>query len=283
MRIRGVRAALWAMAFVVLAGCGTGATDPRTQGRDDTPPATNATMTVVTTGGFLPAYEAAGQPPELYLARGRVYAPGPVPAMYPGPALRPVLSAPVSGDTARTVVAALRRAGVGTRADWGLPSVTDVGTTRITLHDDNGDATASIYALSFTEQPPGDAVPADARAARQAVNAALEPLRNAAMTGKPYEPEAYLALAWRGSPGLPQDMPAPRKVSWPGPRLASGMPLNRVWRCVEVAGDDLTYALPAMRQATAITPWVDGGVTYTLRFQPLLPGQTGCAAATFPT
>jgi hypothetical protein len=47
-----------------------------------------------------------------------------------------------------------------------------------------------------------------------------------------------------------------------------------VARCGTVAGDDLKLLWPLLQQATGITGFSSGGVTWKLTPMPLLPGQS---------
>ena len=47
-------------------------------------------------------------------------------------------------------------------------------------------------------------------------------------------------------------------------------------RCATVEGDDWATLKPVVERADTETRWSSGGVEYTLRFRPLLPGESGC-------
>ncbi len=68
-------------------------------------------------------------------------------------------------------------------------------------------------------------------------------------------------------------------MAWPGPPLP-GEPIAPGVGCVVATGDQAAAVVEAATAATALTPWSDGGSTWSVTFRPLLPDETGCADLT---
>ena len=282
------RSLLGATAVAVLlavSACGgqEGISDPEPANSADTGPleADAVAIRVDYTGGFVPPSAIPGRLPVVTIyGDGRVITEGPVPAIYPGPALPNVQQRRIpTGDVALLVGRALD-AGVGSGADFGQPTVTDMPNTRFTVTTAEGVRQSSVYGLDMVEEGPNRALTDAQRAARDKLRALFDELQNPpTATG---EPEPYpvvtlaaLATEYRNSTDLPSPPPP---VAWPGPALPGTMlgPAKLIG-CVTVTGDEARPILATAATVNAATPWTSGGKTWWLTLRPLLPDESGCA------
>jgi hypothetical protein len=233
------------------------------------------------TGGFVPASAVPGRLPVVSVyGDGRVITEGPVPAIYPGPALPNLQQRRIpAGDVALLVRKALD-AGVGSGADFGLPTVTDMPNTRVTVATSEGVRQSQVYGLQMVEEGPNRVLTDAQRAARDKLRALVDELQNPpTATGEPepYPASALVALAteYRNQADLPSPPPA---VAWAGPALPGEMlgPGNMLG-CVTVTGDAAKTILATAAKANAATPWTSDGKTWRLLLRPLLPDESGCA------
>jgi len=233
------------------------------------------------TGGFVPASAIPGRLPVVSVyGDGRVITEGPVPAIYPGPAVPNVQQRRIpTGDVALLVRKALD-AGVGSGADFGQPTVTDMPNTRFTVTTAEGLRQSEVYGLEMVEEGPNRVLTDAQRAARKKLTALVDELQNpptATDEPEPYPVSALAALATEYQ--SPADLPSPpAAVAWPGPALP-GEPLRpgSMIGCVTVTGDAAKTILATAATANAATPWTSGGKTWRLQLRPLLPDESGCA------
>jgi hypothetical protein len=239
----------------------------------------NANDLVVRTesyGGFVPASFTIGRIPEVSVyADGRVITTGPVPAIYPGPALPNAQVVMISQAKLQELREKGQAAGVRNGTDFGRPNVADAPTTRVTL----GDQSVVVEALQQSQPDDPMLTPAQ-REARAKLTAYVKTLSDlpvsAGSASRPYAPEAVAVLArpWQ----KPTDGTQSPQKAWPGPALP-GTYVNPSFKvgCVVAAGADKDKVLAAAKDATAITPWTAGGDKYLITFRPLLPDEKGCA------
>ncbi|TQN41732.1 hypothetical protein FHU33_1110 [Blastococcus colisei] len=239
------------------------------------------------TGGFVtPMMLAARLPIVSVYADGRVITEGPVPAIYPGPALPNLQVAEIEPGQVTDVVDRALAAGVDETGDLGSPPIADVPSTRFTLVTASDTYVREVYALGASSDLPGPAGPPDTgitpeqAAAREELSDFLASVTDLGRATEAYEPEAVAAVVspWV-DPG--DDLPQP-ELPWPGPDLP-GEPVGGLGdvSCVTATGDRAQTLLAAARDANATTPWVtDDGRRWSVTFRPLLPGESGCADLT---
>jgi hypothetical protein len=291
------RSALLLGAALLAAGCATqpgAASDPSStssptspssspsSGQDapDLADAGGLVVQVAHVGGFVTPQSAATLLPLVSMyADGRVITEGPVAAIYPGPALPNLLVRQIDPAQVEEYAQRALDAGVGRDADYGMPAVADVPSTRITVVTADGTETTEVYALVDNLFPEGDD---GGLTDRQA--AARAPLRDlvdelvAAGTGgeQPYEPDAVAAVVGEY---LEQEVqPESEDVAWPGPPLP-GEPLDGGLglTCVTARGEAADAVVDAAAGANATTPWTDtDGNRWSLVLRPLLPHESGC-------
>ncbi|SDH15048.1 hypothetical protein [Klenkia brasiliensis] len=260
-------------SLLALAACGQqGTGGPAPQLPDD---GDALVLRVVETGGSGPGFDPAPLPFVTVHRDGRVLSLGPVAAIYPPFAWPNVQLHRVDDAVLAELVQAAQDAGVTGTADLGDPQIADARTTSITLVNDQGTTTRDVPALREGIGAPS--LTAEQTAARRALVALVDRLRDLATTGRPesYRPTAVAAVA---RPWTPVDGPLPEQpaVSWPGPALP-GEPIAPGVGCALATGEQAAALVRAATSASTLTPWTDGGRTWAVTFRPLLPHESGCA------
>ena len=233
------------------------------------------------TGGFMTPSVLVGRLPIVSVyADGRVITEGPVPAIYPGPALPNVQVGTIDQGAVQDLVDQAMAAGVAETSDLGSPPVADAPSTRFTLVTASDTYVREVYALAETPME-GSGLTPDQEAARTRLRDLLTTLTDpAGAESESYEPEAVAAVA---SPWIdPGDGLASPDAAWPGPALPgepTGGPPDVT--CVTATGDQARALLGAAGAANAATPWVTAdGTRWSVVFRPLLPDESGCADLT---
>lgn len=281
---RGIRRALRAVTTValgavlglVLAGCGgSGGSLTHPKGANE------AVLQITIGGGLVPVEHNLTLLPVFSLyGQGRVIVPGPVIAIYPGPALPNLQTAVLSEKAVQAILAAARNTRLfDPDFDYGQPPVADAATTSIVI--DAGGATnhSDIYALGMEE---GEGLSAEQQRARADIAkfvASLIDLTAFETSPLAWEPYQYTALAVYSTltdPNAPEPDVQPNRLTWPLDDLSSlGEPVSPAgFRRFVAAGQDLEALEPLLSQATQITLWESGGEEYHLFFRPLLPEET---------
>jgi hypothetical protein len=232
------------------------------------------------TGGFVtPSMTAARLPLVSVYADGRVITEGPVPAIYPGPALPNLQVAETDDAAVQELVDRALAAGVAETADLGMPPVADAPSTRFTLATAEGTHEREVYALFETLE--GSGLTPEQQESRRRLSDLSTSLTDAggARTTS-YRPEAVSAVV---TPWIdPEDGLVQPELPWPGPALPgepTGGPPDVT--CVTATGAEAQSLLAAAGAGNAATPWVAGqGARWSVTFRPLLPDETGCADLT---
>jgi hypothetical protein len=234
-------------------------------------------------GGFVPADRTVGTLPAISVyADGRVITEGPVPAIYPGPALPNLQVLKLSSYRVEQLLDEAATAGVRPGTDFGRPNVADAPTTRVTVKTAQG--TQSVAVVALNEAQANDPMLTDAQeAARATLAGFVKKLTDlsagdGASASKAYEPASVAVLARPWTKEQAGGEPAQAEVAWPGPALP-GDYLNPTFKigCVVVTGAGADQVLAAAKKANQLTPWTAGGEKYLITFRPLLPDETGCA------
>jgi hypothetical protein len=233
-------------------------------------------------GGFVPAVMISSRLPLVSVyGDGRVITEGPVPAIYPGPALPNVQQQRIAPEDVGALVRKMLDAGVASATDFGRPTVTDAATTRITVATGDEVKRLDVYALEIDEDG-SSGLTEGQLAARRKLTSVIAELQNPVAPVGQSELYAASALAAIASPypeQVPPDLPSPPPaVAWAGPALP-GEPIgpDNGLGCVTVTGDAAKTLLATAAKANAATPWTSGGKTWSLRLRPLLPDESGCA------
>ena len=244
-------------------------------------------------GGFVPVTAVLGEFPTFSLyGDGTVVTQGPVPEIFPGPALPNLRFTRLSEDGVQAVLQAARDAGLLERdRRFFNDRVADAPTTTVTVHADDRTVVTEAYALGIAEE---DKPAAEREALRKLArfvedlgdlpawlpaDAILEqdadyPIEHLQVVAQPVDPDA--------TPADPALVPDP--VAWPlaTPLAEIGEPF--AWpglapdaRCVALDGADAARLVEVLTQANALTPWDSEGTLYNLYPRPLLPDETACA------
>lgn len=239
---------------------------------------------VSTGGGLVPAeYNVTATPEFVLYGDGRVIVPGPVIAIYPGPALPNLQTAFLPEEAVQSILVAAREAGLfQTGVDYGQPGITDVGTTSFLIDAAGQTYQTHIYALGMETAAGGLTLEQQqARAAVQDFRNKLIDLTAFTTEQLQWAPFVYDRLAVYSRPAAPSggsdstDV-APNYLDWPLRDLGTtGEALPTGFRRQVVTGSDLAALQDEalLGQATQITLWRSAGKTYHLYFRPLLPDE----------
>ena len=290
-RLRGLWTAAAAVTLFLLSACAqqtaAGTPGPGPSPETSSAPATGGAddalvLRVSSAGGFVPPSAIVGRLPETSVyADGRVIFNGPVTRAFPGPALPNLQWGTISPATLQQLLDKAVAAGVRPGTDFGQPGVADAPTTEVTVVTAAGEQTVGAVALreAQPDDPQLTKAQQQARTKLRAFVDELGDLTTRLMTGEPqqYRPETIAGIV---QPYVePEDQPGrPRAVPWPGPALP-GEPMNPDLKlsCVAAAGEQADAVLAAAKDATAISPWVWAGKSWSVLLRPLLPDETGCA------
>jgi hypothetical protein len=112
-------------------------------------------------GGFLPVEAVFTMVPGFSLyGDGRVIFSGPIPEIFPGPALANLQQVQLSEEGVQQLLQAAREAGLTEDlADLGQPPVADASTTKFTLNVNGETHEIDAYALGYEPEFPGGATP----------------------------------------------------------------------------------------------------------------------------
>jgi len=290
MRLRP-SAVLASMVMVMVSACGGDGADVAAEPGVSPDPevavvSEGVVLRVEHVGGFLPpSLMAARLPIVSVYADGRVFSDGPVPAIYPGPALPNVQVRQIDQAGLATLAQRAVAAGVGSGFDLGEPPIADVPSTRVTLATQDGPLVTEAAALEVGNAVPGPALTEEQRAARSKLVQFLDALRDLDATLSPgtvgaieqYVPEslAVVSTPWVSAGDGLDTQP---DVAWPGPPLPGEalMPALQV-SCLTVTGEEARAVWAAAANANAATPWTSGGARWSLSFRPLLPDEASCS------
>jgi hypothetical protein len=278
---RAVSAAVLLTALLLTLGaCGSGSGGDSTQhptGKDQ------IVLQVSSGGGFVPiSYNLTTLPQFTLYGDGTVIVTGPVPEIYPGPAMPNLQTTRISEEAIQEILSAAKEAGLfANGVDYGMPGITDMPTTNILVNAEGKTYSSDIYALGM--EPGAGGLTMEQQQARAAISELVGKL--SVLTdyepGEPkWEPYASTALkvfsvavdpATQGPDGV-----QPNELVWPlGDLNTLGEPVEpEGYRAVVVKGDDLSTLQPLLAQATQITLWTSGDHKYNLFFRPLLPNET---------
>lgn len=218
---------------------------------------------------------------------GTVVTQGPIPAIYPGPALPNLRQSTITESGIQALLARADDAGLlDGDVTYADAPVADGPTTIFRVTAGGRTSTTSVYALGIGDPPPDASQ--EERDARQRLATFLNdatslldwlPASDVTLRDAEYEIER-LRLVTRPT-GAANATPEvqPGQTDWPlaTPLAVFGEPH---WlpetRCAVVDGSDLYMLLPALRQANSLTEWRSDGGTWALFPRPLLPHEGGC-------
>jgi hypothetical protein len=197
---------------------------------------------------------------------------GAVIAIYPGPAVLPLVAGQIDDDALRRIVSLAAEAGLlGDDPDLGSPPVADVPDTRITVVADGEAHTTVVAALGHDDPGPGVTdEQAEARARIDRFLAEVSDIVTAGESSDMVRPERYRVLPVVPAPDEAPDV-EPNRLDWPlDVELVEG-------ECTPVTGDDVAALESALERATEITLWADDdGTEWRLAIRPVLPHEPDC-------
>ena len=237
---------------------------------------------VESSGGFVPAEQTVGTLPTISVyADGRVITQGPVPKIYPGPALPNLQVLTISAGQIQQLIKEASDAGIRSGTDFGRPNVADAPTTLVTVKTAQGTQSVSVVALD--EAPADDPSLTDAQEAARATLAGYVKMLTSLAAGDgatdsvAYTPESLAVFARPWTKPTEND-PAQTTADWTGPALPGDyLNPNVKIGCVVVTGDDVRAVMTSAARANRLTPWNSEGAKYFVNFRPLLPDEKGCA------
>lgn len=296
---------------LALAGCQTGQADDGDAGAGDgdggdvsdggvgdggdlpeiTGDGSTLVLQVHSAGGFVPwGYDFASVPSLSVYADGTAIVHGPTTLEYPGKAL-PNLQVVHLPDGALTeLVAAAADADLLAPApDYGMPNVTDLPTTRVTIVVGGETFEHAAYALGAGPDENaagdegmfggGDSGLTDEQSAARVTLAQLvqrvNELVGATGAEGSYPVSALGVMAMPVDPAAQVDAAViePAVVPWP----VATVPLAGAGECAVVEGADAEALLATLADANQLTQFEQDGAVYQAWFRPLLPHETGCA------
>ena len=227
-------------------------------------------------GGLVPMEVAFTTMPSITIYDdGRTVTLGPVPEIYPGPAVPPLVSGELTADQLVELEAAAREAGLDEprdQQDFGSPSIADAPNTDITVVLDGEPIRTSVYALGL-DTPSDPGIDEEQAAQRKAVSEFVDVASKLAVegeTGEPFVVDRYRLQAAPYGAGGGDDGVEPNELAWPASvELVQG-------QCIAVTGDDAAALAEVLPDATALTRWMQDGKAWRLAIRPVLPHEPDC-------
>jgi hypothetical protein len=270
------------VALAACGGAGSGEPIEHPTGADE------LVLSIETGGGFVPVeVAAAGLPSFVLLGDGRAIVQGPVPAIFPGPALPNLQERRLTETGVQAILSRFVGSGLfeeSYQLTGAANVVADAPTTTFTLRAGGREATVSVYALGIIDaaSAPGiDERELEAHRSLGELSRSVTDLDSWLPDGswvddawRAHEPDA-LRVYVRPADAAPADENLiPGELEWPlevplaeFAMVDSGTGLA----CGVAAGDDARLLLEALRQANQLTRWLSEDEAYSLTVRPLLP------------
>jgi hypothetical protein len=245
---------------------------------------------VVVHGSDTAQQRLLGLPVASVFGDGRLIHPGPKTESNPGPALPALAVTPLDKAGVDALLSAAKDAGLlGADQEERYPLIEDPAITAFVIFAADRRHQTMVEALQEVQADDPRLSPnnLEQREAMKALIALMDDPRQSQslathITGddSAYEPTALrIIVAPAGTNPEPSPLP-PAVREWP---LSSGLAAfgqtlgdEPNVRCGTVEGDDFATLYPLVRESNQLTLWSSGGVSYALRFRPLLPGESGC-------
>ena len=264
---------------------------PASPAPSPSPSAATLLLKVTSEGGFInPSANLAALPIVEVYSDGRIFTPGALPTVSPGPLLPGVDVREVGPDGEAAIVAAIKGAGLDQPATTGQGIPGDAGSD-VFLATFEGQTTETRLAAGG---PPGPGRPGgpgadgsgdpERGAAFDLLNRLLDQTQTWGAASAPVTPYAPTAYQIYVAPGAPASDPstAQASVGWP---LSAGLDAFGIpavpdrgiagLRQGVAFGADAVTLRPILSAATLATGFISGGKTYTLYVRPLLPDDLG--------
>jgi hypothetical protein len=263
--IKHLAFAIGLTALVVSSPAALAATSKK-PAKTTTTPATVTILTVGRFGGFVPqGYDQRSNEEHIVRSDGQHYSPGPVPSIYPGPALSPVLVDQLTKPQLAELDRRAKAAGLDRPStDWGIPNTADVPNLVITYRG----RVHSIPSFGVGE----GSLSKQQRAARASVKTVLD-LLVVSPKATLYKPTAVVLTAQGVQPGdNDPSAPAPTVVDWPkgAPVLGNG------GSCQLIGGESGKVVAALLSAQNELTQYRSENFTYRVFARISVPGDRGC-------
>jgi hypothetical protein len=258
----------------LVAACGSDHDQPGSASDFTLPAGPNdVVLSIAYEGGFVPVDVYFTRLPSLLITGdGRVFTPGPITEIYPGPLVMPMMVGTITpAGLQRLMKAADDARLIGFVADYELPTgidIADAPDTVVTLSVNGKTYTHVAYALGIDDPT----TPARERLAKFVGSTGdLASLVGAENVGAAvaYSPESYRIRATVAEPDMASD-PRPTIVPWPA---STGVPLAGASMCATATAREAGDVLTAANQ---LTYFQEGDLVYQVAAVMQLPGDTGC-------
>lgn len=230
-------------------------------------------------GGFVPQGSDFRSPPLVAIyGDGTVITPAPTTAIFPGPAVAPLVVGTLAGTEVDRLAEGLVDAGLLDEpvADVGESLVADAATTTVRLVVDGQEQVVDLYALGLAgglgESLPG-VTPEQAQRRRRLATAVDEVTSAAVEVGqRAWVPDRYRILPLASGDGGGELVPGEQMWPLEGVKLVEGT-------CVAVSGPEAETLRPVLDQASEITRWTTAtGDVFQLAVRAVLPHEDDCPA-----
>lgn len=284
---RGAAAGSAVLLALALAGCASLASPAGTDalpGGDDGGASADGPEVLVRVshhGAFVPVGWDFSSVAELTVyADGLAVTTGPTTLEYPGHLLPNLVTHRLPDASLAAIADAAADAGLLDDApDYGMPAITDVGSTLVAITVDGTTYEHDAYALGMVQA--GDlgaesGLTPEHLAAREALDGFLTTVRSqvdAAEETGTYEPDRFAVMAAPAAGAgdvAGDDGVVPAEIAWP-----LDVPLEGA-DCVVVAGEDAATLAPVLAGARQGDRFTQAGTTYDVWVRVLLPGDGGC-------
>jgi len=232
------------------------------------PPKAKVFVRVDNVGGFLPLEYIYTQTPSTLLVDTKLYRPGAVVMIYPGPALLPIEERTVSSTSAEVKARSVYSALVTPKGGWGTPGVADAPSAVISVTVDGKTRTATIASYGFTNVGNGlSAVQAAARSKLQTAINSIDGLKGTSRMFKPVNLEAWVFEdgAWYEPGSTPEETPVD-PLPWPSTVSVNDGCNSFPPRLLPVGSNQISRFSSDARVFRAV-------------FRPVLPGESACKRA----
>lgn len=278
---------------LLVASCSAASPPPVGGGPVSHPMGSDVVVQVEWTGGFVPyEYLFTSLPIFTLLGDGRVIVQGPVPAIYPGPALPNLQVRRLTEEGIQAVLFRLTETGLfdeNHTFDAAAAFVADANTTVFTVNANGETVVVDVYALGTFTDP--ESMPSGVSADELDAHGRLTTLQDdlgylegwveaddwADASWSSYQAEALRLLLANvdneppNADGLDSD-PLP----WPGttaPDAIGAASTVQEFRCGVVSGDEAATWTEALAAANQLTRWSFDGHLYRVTPRPLLPSE----------
>jgi hypothetical protein len=273
--------------FLTLVACADAPVDPGAgDGIEHSTAPDHVLIRLAFEGGYTPiGWTYTNAPTFSLYGDGTLVLPGAQIEIYPSPALPAISSRRVDEPGVQAILEEALDAIAEVPADLddlGFMNIADASTTVITVSAGGIDRTIRVYALAdVTERPEG----MPEREYRARVRLAelvteLGSLESWIPDGSLGPEAAYEATAARlfvSDHRKVEDL-VQEPIRWPLESRLDGFgeAVDPVYRCGVVEGADWTAVREAASRANELSPWTDGGTSYSILFRPLLPDENTC-------